>query len=68
MDQKTVDRFYDKTHCDRCPKELFSRIMSWFNEDCLCMDCSSKERVIRKTLKPNDLAYEGCGYIPKVEE
>lgn len=66
MDQITVDRFYEKTHCDRCGKKLFSRIMSWFTEDCICHECSRAERVIRRKL-PDDLALEGCGYIPAFE-
>lgn len=33
------------THCDRCGKELgFSRIMSMYNTDVLCMECKNKER------------------------
>jgi hypothetical protein len=34
------------------------------------MDCSEKERGIRKTLAMNgdNKDYEGCGYVPKVDE
>tara|TARA_Y100000310_G_C20596982_1_gene771016 strand:+ start:84 stop:287 length:204 start_codon:yes stop_codon:yes gene_type:complete len=29
--------------CQRCYKETNVHIMSWFNEDLICMDCSDKE-------------------------
>ena len=58
------DTFFTTTHCDRCREELSARIMSWFNDDCICMDCSSKEQKIRKTLPNSGSEYEGCGYIP----
>ena len=39
------DTFFEKTHCDRCRKPLNGmRIMSMFNEDCLCMECKDAER------------------------
>ena len=39
-----MDDFFKKTHCDRCGKELTDgRIMSQFNEDCLCLECKSNE-------------------------
>ena len=39
------DTFFEKTRCDRCGKPLNGiRIMSMFNEDCLCMDCKEAER------------------------
>jgi len=61
--------FFNKTKCDRCSGQLTARIMSWFNEDTICLECSSKEDVIKQKLrengkKPSD--YEGCGFIPKV--
>lgn len=40
-----MDRFFTKKTCDRCHKSLDGgRIMSMFNEDCICMECSEKER------------------------
>lgn len=40
-----MDRFFTQSHCDRCHEELNGgRIMSMFNEDCLCMACKEKER------------------------
>lgn len=38
------DTFFEKQNCDRCGKPLNGmRIMSMYNEDCLCMDCKEKE-------------------------
>lgn len=40
-----MDRFFTQNHCDRCYGSLEGgRIMSMFNEDCICMECSKKER------------------------
>ena len=36
--------FLAKTRCDRCGTKLTARIMSRFNEDCLCMGCEQEER------------------------
>lgn len=39
-----MDKFFTQKYCDRCGKDLKSgRIMSMFNEDCICMDCKDKE-------------------------
>lgn len=39
-----ADRFFTQKHCDRCGGSLSGgRIMSMFNEDCICMDCQRKE-------------------------
>lgn len=40
-----MDKFFKQNNCDRCGKDLKGgRIMSMFNEDCICMDCKEKER------------------------
>ena len=40
-----MDKFFSQKYCDRCGGSLESgRMMSKFNEDCLCMDCIQKER------------------------
>ncbi len=40
-----MDKFFKQKYCDRCGGNLKSgRIMSMFNEDCICMDCKDKER------------------------
>ena len=38
------DAFFEKQNCDRCGGSLKGgRIMSMYNDDCLCMECKSKE-------------------------
>ena len=59
------DTFFEQSNCSRCGQKLSARIMSWFNNDTICMDCSTKEKELRKKLPDGGRAYEGCGYIPK---
>jgi len=63
-----MEEFMAKTHCDRCGASLEnkSRTMSWFTEDCICMECSGKESEIRDLLPGHGFDLEGCGFIPKV--
>lgn len=37
--------FFTQDNCDRCGKSLQgkARIMSMYNEDCLCLDCKEAE-------------------------
>lgn len=40
-----MDRFFTQKYCSRCGKDLKNgRIMSMFNEDCICIECSVKEK------------------------
>lgn len=40
-----MDRFFTQKTCERCGGSLESgRTMSKFNTECICMDCSKKER------------------------
>lgn len=40
-----MDNFFRKKYCDRCSGSLENgRIMSMYNEDCICMDCKKEER------------------------
>ena len=40
-----MDRFFALKHCECCGGSLEGgRIMSRFNENCICMDCSDKEK------------------------
>ncbi len=40
-----MDKFFSQKHCDRCGGSLEGgRIMSMFNEDCICMECKEQER------------------------
>ena len=44
-DKMANDRFFTTRTCDRCGRPLGgARIMSMFNEQTICMDCSAKER------------------------
>lgn len=62
------DEFFTKKHCQRCQSPLNSRIMSWFTEEVICMECSAKEDEIKEKLRATKrLSMEGCGYIPTVE-
>ena len=39
-----ADKFFTQKYCDRCHESLEKgRIMSMYNEDCICMDCKEKE-------------------------
>jgi len=64
-----ADEFFTKKTCDRCYADLKVRIMSWFTEDTICLDCANKEDELKKKMrkkgKEPDM-YEGCGYLPEV--
>ena len=62
------DEFFDKSKCDRCGKQLKGFTMSWFTDEVICLDCSSKEQEIKKQLPDGGKNYEGCGYIPKINQ
>ena len=64
------DPFFTQNACSRCFGPLHVRIMSWFNKDTLCMECSGKEDTIKTALRTKGIkdAMEGCGYIPDPEK
>lgn len=40
-----MDKFFSQKTCDRCGGSLKDgRIMSMFNTECICLDCSKKEK------------------------
>lgn len=39
-----MDKFFSLKNCSRCGVALSARIMSRFNTDVLCMDCSDVEK------------------------
>jgi len=40
-----IDSFFTQKHCDRCGGSLKKgRIMSMYNENCICLSCKDKER------------------------
>lgn len=68
-----MDKFFSQKYCDRCGKELTDgRIMSMFNEDCICMECKKKETELPEyaaarqadceAIKGGDYNYKGIGY------
>ena len=39
-----MDKFFTQKYCDRCGGSLAEgRTMSMFNEDCICIECKTKE-------------------------
>ena len=62
-----TDTFFTQSNCSRCPNELNVRIMSWFNNDTICLECSAKEKIIKRTLRERGMEeMEGCGYVPNI--
>lgn len=71
-----MDKFFTKKNCDRCGKDLQDgRIMSMFNEDCICMKCKDEEtkhkdynkardREIEEVRKKN-YTFKGIGFKDK---
>ena len=68
-----MDKFYTQKQCDRCGGSLEGgRIMSMFNNDCLCMKCKEEEtkHPDYKAAQEADIAeirkgnynFEGIGY------
>lgn len=40
-----ADKFFTQKYCDRCGGSLEKgRIMSMYNEDCICLECKEKEQ------------------------
>lgn len=40
-----ADKFFTQKYCDRCGGDLTGgRIMSMFNEECICMKCKAEEK------------------------
>ena len=60
--------------CERCHKQTFVRIMSWFNTQNICMDCSGAEKenpnyklakdIELEQVQAGNLNYEGLFGIP----
>ena len=63
------DSFFRQKRCFNCECDLDGgRIMSWFIDMAICMDCHKEERELRNKLPNGGRDHEGCGYIPTVEE
>lgn len=68
-----MDSFFTQKHCDRCGGSLeCGRIMSMFNEDCICLECSKKEKerpdytnaveADHEQIKQGNYNFKGIGY------
>lgn len=54
-----MDRFFTQKNCDRCGGSLENgRIMSMFNEDCICLDCKDKETKDKNYEKAREVELE----------
>jgi hypothetical protein len=42
--------------------------MSFFTTETICLDCSLKEDELKQNLPDGGKSYEGCGYIPNINE
>ena len=65
------DTFFSQERCDRCLEDLKGvRIMSWFTNQTICMECAEKEDKIKKQLRESGdtKSYEGCGFVPEVKK
>ena len=66
-----MDDFFTKDNCDRCGGNLRIRIMSWFNNETICMECSNKETSLKRMIRASNQDktwFEGCGRVPTEAE
>jgi hypothetical protein len=65
--------YFIQSSCDRCEAKLTEgRMMSFFLNETICLECGRKEEEIRAKIRQKegadaDLKYQGCGVLPKVE-
>ena len=72
--REAKDKFFNQSNCERCGSEeaKLTFILSWFNEQKICITCSEKEGEIRREIREYfknpqaDLNFEGCGFIPSL--
>ena len=54
-----MDKFLKQKHCDGCGMDINScRIMSMFNQECICMVCKEKETKDPRYKKARDREHE----------
>ena len=54
-----MDKFFKKECCDRCGGSLEKgRIMSIFNEDCICLRCKDKETKDKNYERAREAEYQ----------
>lgn len=68
MTKIELDTFFTQDKCDRCGNGLMMRSMSWFTNECLCIYCLEEERRLKESLSDKGRSYEGCGYVPIINE
>ena len=71
MTEQHKYNFYHCTECERCGGSLQVRTLSWFNNETICMECSNRETELKQKMRERGIdpgQYEGCGYIPKIED
>lgn len=57
--------------CDRCVQPMSARIMSFFNEELICMDCLREERKLLTALRAKEVdvaRLESCGFVPRANQ
>jgi hypothetical protein len=57
--------------CDRCFQIMSARIMSFFTEDLICMECLRQEGRLLAALRERRVdvsTLADCGYLPEVEQ
>lgn len=56
--------------CDRCDLPTSARIMSYFTEEIICMQCLGAERELIHALKRqgvDTVSLASCGYLPEAK-
>ncbi len=56
--------------CDRCDMPTSARIVSYFTEEIICMQCLSAERELKHALQRQGIdtaSLASCGYLPEAE-
>ena len=76
MKPVSLDRFttihYNKKFCERCNSKLSGiNILSWFNDQAICMNCSEAEKNLIDILEKSGHTKEDfidCGQIPDISD
>jgi hypothetical protein len=68
-----ISTYFIQPFCDRCDGDLSEeRVVSFFNSEIICGDCSKREAEIRAQIRARigpgaDDEYEGCGFVPRIK-
>ncbi len=74
-----MDKFFTQQTCDRCGGSLEGgRIMSMYNEDCICIKCKEEERkrsdyrkavdADNEQIRNGNYNFKGIGYTEETKE